>query len=213
MNPDFWKGRWERGEIGWHQTEVEPGLITHFGDLKPTRVLVPLCGKSLDLAWLASQGHEVLGVELSELAVRSFFSEQGLSPTVSARGKLTAYTAGSVTILQGDFFDLSPGDLAGPIGALYDRAALIALPQPMRARYAAHLSTLVRRNAASGFTHLQLVLERTPHDEEGPPHSVPETEIRALYGALYQITCLGRELLNEDGERRIEECTYRMTLS
>ena len=211
MKPEFWKDRWARGETGWHQDEVEPGLVAHLGGLAPTRVLVPLCGKSLDLAWLSSQGHEVIGIELSEIAVRSFFAEHAMPVTESRRGAFTAFSSGTVTILLGDFFDLRPEDLGGTIGALYDRAALIALPEEMRARYARKITELVSVVARPGFVHLQLALERTPHDENGPPHSVREVEVRRLYSGSCDIEFLGRELVGESNGVRVDECTYRLT--
>jgi thiopurine S-methyltransferase len=87
MEPDFWFERWQRGEIGWHGAEFNRHLLDYWpllGLPAGTRTFVPLCGKSLDLLWLAGRGERVLGVELSQLAVESFFAEQGLQPTVTA---------------------------------------------------------------------------------------------------------------------------------
>src|SRR4051812_5121285 len=118
MDKSFWNDRWQRGEIGFHQSEVEPALIDHFKGLAPTRVFVPLCGKSLDLAWLASQAHEVVGVELSALACDAFYAEHRLTPQCSKEGIFTVYRGGGVTIYNGDFFEFTPAML-GPIGGLY----------------------------------------------------------------------------------------------
>ncbi len=217
MDKQFWLGRWERGETGWHQTEVEPGLVAHFPKLSPIRVLVPLCGKSLDLLWLASQGHEVIGVELSELGVRAFFSENRLVPTESQRNGFKVFQAeakpGRITIYQGDFFSLTP-ELLGPIGAVYDRAALIALPPEMRQSYTKHLQSLIAQCGGPGFRQLQIVLERTPADLNGPPFSVGEPEISKLYPE-FKCRLLSRETLSmetqpgEDGVRT-DECIYEI---
>ena len=171
MKPEFWKDRWARGETGWHQDEVEPGLVAHLGGLAPTRVLVPLCGKSLDLAWLSSQGHEVIGIELSEIAVRAFFAEHALPVSESRRGAFTAFSSGTVTILLGDFFDLRPEDLGGTIGALYDRAALIALPAEMRARYARKITELVSCVARPGLDRKSTRLNSSHVSESRMPSS------------------------------------------
>jgi len=211
MEPDFWLGRWARGETGWHQSEVEPGLIAHFSDLPPTRILVPLCGKSLDLVWLASKGHEVLGVELSELAVRSFFADNALQVQESILGRFKVFQSGQIKLFQGDFFDLQ-AELLAPIGAVYDRAALIALPPELRQKYAARLQALLQARATKSFTQLQIVLERTPHDEKGPPFSVRSSEIEALYGQMMVIEALSRETLEEKPEGKVEECIYRFRL-
>jgi thiopurine S-methyltransferase len=130
MEEEFWLERWDRGQIGFHQREVNPDLRRSWPDLglaPGDPVFVPLCGKSRDMGWLRSQGHPVLGVELSPRAVSDFFSESGLEPEWRRHRKLRVAEAGGVRIHQGDFFDLTAEDLAG-VGAVYDRAALIALP-------------------------------------------------------------------------------------
>lgn len=210
MEKDFWLGRWTRGETGWHQDEVESSLITHFSGLLPTRVFVPLCGKSLDLKWLASKGHEVIGVELSEKGCRAFFEENQLEYKESRGGGFLVFVAGAITIYCGDFFDLSPSHL-GKIGAIYDRAALIALPPELRPRYARHLVELVRETALPGLRFLQVVLRRTPHDEKGPPFSILDTEIRQLYGHAFKIEQLSCEAvdMNNGSTSVTEEYVYR----
>mgnify|MGYP006186955445 CR=1 FL=1 len=137
MHEDFWQERWARNEIGFHLREVNPYLQRHWPDLglaAGAQVLVPLCGKSLDMAWLAGQGYRVLGVELAESAVIAFFAEQELTPEVDQYGAFRRYRAGAVELLCGDFFALQAADVAACAG-LYDRAALIALPQEMRSSY------------------------------------------------------------------------------
>lgn len=210
MEKDFWLGRWERGETGWHQSEVEPGLVTHFPKTGPRRVLVPLCGKSLDLTWLASQGHEVVGVELSEMACRAYFNENNLAPTEAQEGPFHVFRAGGITLLQGDFFALSP-EILGPIDAIYDRAALIALPPELRKNYSILIQKLVRTCARPNFVHLQIVLERSPQDDKGPPFSIPEQELERLYGGFYRRETLSRETLEGDTASKVEECIYSLT--
>jgi thiopurine S-methyltransferase len=198
MEPNFWLGRWERGETGWHQNEVEAGLIQGFAGLAPTRVLVPLCGKSLDLAWIAAQGHEVLGVELSAMACDAFFAENKIPFKKSVQGPFTCYEAPKFKILNGNFFDLSAAEL-GKIGAIYDRAALIALPIELREKYAAHMTQIIKNcGTESGFRFLQIILQRTPHDEKGPPFSISPAELERLYGSHFQLRAISSERLPDD---------------
>jgi thiopurine S-methyltransferase len=127
MQADFWLKKWASGQIGFHLPDVNPYLQRYWPALQipaQARVLVPLCGKSLDLRWLAHQGHRVLGVELSETAIRDFFVEQQLEPEVSERGAFNVYRAASIEVWCGDFFALTAEDVADCV-ALYDRAALI----------------------------------------------------------------------------------------
>ena len=180
MNPDFWTTRWRDGRIGFHEGAPNTLLTAHVSSLGDARrVLVPLCGKTEDLAFLAAQGHSVVGVELVEDAVRAFFSEHALTPTVTRRGDVTEFSHGAVTVLSGDVFATTPA-LVGPVDALYDRAALIALPEAVRARYVAHLRPLL----APGAEGLVVALEYPPEAMSGPPFSVPDAEVRRHFEGL-----------------------------
>ena len=172
-----WLARWRDGRIGFHEGRPNELLERHIGRLAGRRrVLVPLCGKAEDLAFLAAHGHEVIGIELVEQAVREFFADHALTPSVAPRGPLVAYTAPPVTLLGGDFFATTP-DLLGPIDALYDRAALVALPHALRPSYIRHLRTLLPA-AAPG---LVITYEYDQQRVNGPPFAVLEAELRALF--------------------------------
>src|SRR5689334_14113812 len=130
MNPDFWHQRWHDNQIGFHQAAPTPLLLKHWPSLgvpAGAKVFVPLAGKSLDMLWFASQGHRVLGVELSKLAVEQFFAEHGLQPDIETTRYGAHYRAGGIELINGDAFALDPAILAD-CGAVFDRAALIALP-------------------------------------------------------------------------------------
>jgi len=180
MEPAFWIGRWKEGRIAFHEGRTNVYLERYESHLAAARrVFVPLCGKTEDLAYLAGRGHEVVGVELVEDAVRAFFAEHGVTPTVTQRGAFTVYEEGSITLLTGNLFDATP-ELLGPIDALYDRAALIALPSDVRARYVERLRTLLPRDAPG----LVVTLEYPQDRMDGPPFSVLEAELRAHYHDL-----------------------------
>lgn len=176
MDPAFWKARWAEGRTAFHEGKANNYLVRHHDKLAASpRVLVPLCGKSEDLAYLAAFGHDVIGVELVEDAVDSFFKEHGLKPSVRETPQgLVEYSAFSITIYAGNIFATSR-ELLGPIDAIYDRAALVALPDDMRRPYVDHLRSLGPKRA------LVVTLEYDQTLMEGPPFSVEEAEVRALY--------------------------------
>jgi thiopurine S-methyltransferase len=177
MDAEFWQERWRAGQIGFHEGRPNSFLERYAARLgSGRRVLVPLCGKSVDLAYLAGLGHDVVGVELVEDAVAAFFAEHGLTPTVARDEAFVRYQAGGITILAGDVFATSAGVL-GPIDALYDRAALVALPADLRARYALHLRGLL----TAGTPGLLVTLEYPQEAMAGPPFSVGEDEVRGLF--------------------------------
>jgi len=200
MEADFWHSRWQEGRIGFHQADVNSFLKQHWPTLpKQSTVFVPLCGKSLDMLWLASQGHRVIGVELSEIAAQEFFAEQSVQPNVKQCGNFVSYSANNVTILCGDFFDLSTADLDG-VAAVFDRAALIALPKKMRQRYAEHL----RKLSPDGC---QLLLVGMEYDEaalSGPPFNVPWAEISTLFDHQGELKILSEQKSDARGTPCIE---------
>ena len=190
MDADFWQQRWREGRIGFHQDRPTPLLEQYWGALgvpAGSRVLVPLCGKSLDLAWLAARGHRVLGVELSPLAVRQFFAEHDLTPEVHASANGTHYVAGAIEIIQGDAFALDPMLLAG-CDAVYDRAALIALPADLRRTYR---DTIYARLPA-GCRGLVVTLEYPAAEKQGPPFPVDSDEMQALFSRDWALELLER---------------------
>lgn len=176
MEPQFWRDRWAEQKIGFHEGQPNTFLAQHVERLGGTRVLVPLCGKSEDLAFLAGQGRAVVGIELVEDAVAAFFAEHGVTPEIERRGSLAIYTAGAIQIIAGDLFAVTRADV-GAIDALYDRAALIALPAELRPRYVAHLRAL----AGAAVPVLLVTIEYPQELVPGPPFSVDEAEVRSHY--------------------------------
>ncbi len=187
MEPTFWHNRWQTNQTGWHERDINPLLVTHFPSLHMPpggRVFVPLCGKSLDLGWLLSQGYAVAGAELSQLAVTQLFAELGIEARISEVGTHKLFHGEKVHIFVGNLFDLSP-DILGPVDAVYDRAALVALPEPMRKLYTAHLKTLtaLAPQLVIGYEYDQAIVP-------GPPFSVTPDELHRHYGDSYALTLL-----------------------
>jgi len=214
MQHEFWLERWQEGLIGFHQDRINDYLTRHFGRTDAQQggaVLVTLCGKSLDMVWLHEQGFRVIGVELSPLAVESFFSENKLQPTITSTGKFQSYNASDITLLCGDFFDLTSADI-GDIEAVYDRASLIALPPEMRPSYAEHLTRLLPRD-----TKVLLITMEYPQEQmQGPPFAVKESEVHELYDNHFDIEHLeSMDILAENPrfrERGLSELTERTFL-
>ena len=190
MNPDFWHQRWNEDRIGFHQSAPTPLLVKHWPTLgveAGAKVFVPLSGKSLDMAWLAAQGYQVLGVELSQLAVEQFFDEHGLIPEIEDSRYGRHYQAGGIELICGDAFALDEAVLAD-CTAVVDRAALIALPPELRQRYAGELYTRL----PTGCAGLLVTLEYPQHEKDGPPFAVQADEVHTLFGAAWTITQLER---------------------
>jgi thiopurine S-methyltransferase len=180
MNED-WLHRWEEGRIGWHEPAGNAALKTHWPKLGAgSRVLVPLCGKSLDLLWLAERGLDVTGIEMSTVAIETFFAEQRLEYE-KVSGALDCYCAREreIRLYRGDFFEFS----GEPFDAVYDRGALVAIPRDVRPHYAAHLDTLLRAHA---FRFL-VTLEYDQVRVAGPPFALMPDEVRRYWPQLRRV--------------------------
>ena len=176
---DEWLVRWQSGQTGWHEGGGNRALHKFWPGLTAgSRVLVPLCGKSPDLLWLSQQGCDVTGVELSEVAVRAFFNKADIRFETRAVGGLLWFRSveHQLTIVCGDYFDFSDE----PFDALYDRAALVALPPSLRPDYVKHTKTLLKANA----TQLLITLEYDQHKVDGPPFSVLTHEVKTYWPGL-----------------------------
>jgi len=187
MDPAFWHSRWQAGQIGFHEGRVNRMLEAHIGALdlvEGARLFLPLCGKAVDIHWLLSEGYCVAGIELSEIAVRKLFDEMGVNPEISQVGPLKLYAARDMDIFVGDIFALT-ADILGPVDAVYDRAALVALPEGIRGQYAAHVAGIT-----GTAPQLLVTFEYDQTAMNGPPFSLSEAEVRTHYGAVYEVSVL-----------------------
>ena len=185
MDLDFWHERWQANLIGFHQDEINTHLQRYWPRLQlaaDSRILVPLCGKSLDMLWLLEQGHPVVGVEVSQIAVESFFEENRLSPEIHEEHYGQRYVVERLELLCADFFSLAQADI-GSVDAFYDRAALIALTAGQRPRYAAQLTQLL----GHGTGGLLVTLEYHQSEMDGPPFSVSGEEARQLFNSAFTL--------------------------
>lgn len=208
----LWLQCWRDRQIDFHQQTVNQFLTRFWPRLDPdisSRVFVPLCGKSLDMIWLAEQGHQVIGVELSPIAVGDFFRENGLRPNRRRVGQFTLWQHGRISILCGDYFELKPSDL-GEIDTVYDRAALTALPEDIRQQYVSHLRTIVPKTS-------QIFLLTTEDAEENETLSESHeigAEIKALYSKNFRIDLAHIEsvfeLVPDKPERPAERAEYKL---
>ena len=214
MQPDFWHQRWSDNQIGFHQSTPTPLLLKHWptlGIAPGAQVFVPLAGKSLDMAWLASQGHRVLGVELSQLAVEQFFAEHRLRPDIHETKYGRHYVANGIELICGDAFALD-ADALRECTAVFDRAALIALPPDLRLRYARALYPRLPADSRG----LLVTLEYPQHERAGPPFSVPEDEVEALFGRDWTIDLLERRPIPPEhpgyvgGVTRLDTAVYAL---
>ncbi|WP_428355704.1 thiopurine S-methyltransferase [Methyloprofundus sp.] len=215
MHANFWLERWEKNQIGFHEHDINGHLQKFWKTLQTplsNKIFVPLCGKSRDILWLLSLGHQVVGVEISPLAVEQFFSANKLQAKVTDCGIFQLWQADNLSIYLGDFFDLSSDHLTD-CTAIYDRAALVALPAEMRQQYVLHLNKITPDLKSS----LLVTLEYAQEEMSGPPFSVDEDEVHNLFADTHAIERLFAEdvLQNNDnfqqrGLSNLVEKVYRL---
>ena len=198
MDASFWLDRWQNNKTGWHEKQANPLLINNVDHLKLSkgdRIFLPLCGKSLDIAWLLDQGYQVVGVELSELAVKAVFESLEITPKISNIDDFIQYETDDLILFVGDFF-LATADLIGYIDATYDRAALVALPENMRTLYAEHLMLITKK-----APQLLITLEYDQNFTAGPPFSINTPMLIDYYHQYYEASLLEDVHCNVKGDR------------
>ncbi|HTL12036.1 MAG TPA: thiopurine S-methyltransferase [Bdellovibrionota bacterium] len=183
MKQEFWHQRWQSGEIRFHQSLPNPLMVKYFPKVEG-KIMVPLCGKSLDLLWLRDQGHEVVGVELVAAACDAFFEENHLPVKIEKQGAFTVYRGDRITLWCGDFF-ATPAEAWKDVTLVYDRASFIALPPDMRTRYGAYL---VSQNSVRQM--LLLTVEYPVGNIQGPPFSIPDAEVHTHFDSVYDVSLL-----------------------
>ena len=188
METKDWEQAWTEGQTGFHRQDVNPLLINYWPTLavgEDESVLVPLSGKTVDMVWLSQQHHHIVGSELVEQAVASFFAENALKPEMTSQGRHTWWQASNITVIQGDFFTIPAGTVEA--SAFYDRAALIAIPHEQQAAYVAAMMA-----TAPVLEHgLLITLDYDPILAGGPPYAVGPDAVEALYGQWFDVKLLG----------------------
>lgn len=185
MDKEYWLQKWQSEEIGFNQLQPNKLMQRYFSSMNlkvGCRVFVPLCGQSVDMIWLMEQGYQVVGVEFSEIACRTFFEENKIAVKLTKITNFVSYQSDAISIFCGDLFKLDR-KILGKIDAIYDRAALIALPKEVRKTYSKYLVELTPLAAV-------MFLITTVYDQnemQGPPFSVNEDEVIALYSARFEI--------------------------
>ncbi len=212
MSNQLWKAKWKRNDISFHQHAVNPLLQQYLSMLKLSagdRLLVPLCGKSLDMGWLSTCGFHVLGVEVSKIAIESYFDALQVKPEKRLHGSFTRWSYQNVEVWCGDVFDLTMADLSH-VKLFYDNASLTAFPADVRLKYVRHFSDILPQDC-----QILLITDETPDDQQFNSVKTIDSEVTALYSALYQIDLLhGKNCIKTDPElpelapRPMEEKVY-----
>lgn len=187
MQHEFWHQKWQKNEIGFHLNQPHPLLVKYMGclNISPnSRIFIPLCGKSLDIHWLLTQGYHVVGIDLSPIAIHDLISTLGLSFTEMQSGNLSHFHHPQIDLFVGDFFELTIEQL-GQIDAIYDRAALVALPEQMRSQYNQHLIHI-----GGHASQLLISFEYDQSIMAGPPFAISTQQLQDYYSSEYDIQLL-----------------------
>jgi thiopurine S-methyltransferase len=188
MELSYWQSRWQKGNTGWHMDTVYPPLPhlwNQIGMNSDTRVLVPLCGKSLDLLWLTDHCDTVTGVDISPKALQHVMQKHSESFIKDTSHGFTIYRSDSLVLWEGDFAKL-PSDQIPPQNLIYDKASIIALPPEKRQRHAEKMIELSSFNTQI----LIQIFEYDQNEMNGPPFSVEEQELKRLFGNQFKLKCL-----------------------
>tara|TARA_B100000674_G_scaffold339079_1_gene283467 strand:- start:112 stop:810 length:699 start_codon:yes stop_codon:yes gene_type:complete len=208
---EFWHNRWHTQQTGWHRAVYNDMLVKHWpsiGAATGSEVLVPLCGKSLDMLWLSEAGHQIIGLEMVEEAIQSFFRENNLQFSVTAEGPHAKYTSEQVTIFQGNVFDFESGMVCAD--AWYDRAAMIAVDPSMRQAYVEQ----IRQQTKIGAVGLLITFAYPQHQMAGPPFALHDEQVVELFADGFSVECLETISLDDDKDRglsNVKSSVFKIT--
>lgn len=203
MEPSFWHDKWHQQQIGFHQPNINSFLVKYWKKLAlpaDAKVFVPMCGKSLDMCFLAEQGHQVIGCELNELAVQQFFSDNQLQVSQKTTAEHQHYQTEQISLYQGDIFTL-PNRITQEVTAFYDRAALIAWPESMRVQYAEQLANLL----PTGSIGLLVTLDYPQDMLNGPPFAVSPIWVETYLSDDFEIQLIDCRDVLADNPRFIKQ--------
>ena len=126
-----------------------------------------------------------------ESAVQEFFNEQNIAYTITEHDKHPniKYYQGqlleqTITLWVADIFTLSSENI-GHVDAVYDRAALIAMPTELRTQYSQQVI-----NLSQNAPQLLLTLHYNQNERAGPPFSISQEQVQQYYGNDYQMNKL-----------------------
>ncbi len=209
MHPDEWRDRWKQNRIGFHEPTVNPYLCRYLPEFNLNQgdtIFLPLCGKAHDIAWLAQQGFQVVGIELSEIAIVSFFSEHDLTYQQSESKRFILRKSGNISLIQGDYFDLQRQDLSA-CKMVYDRASLIAIDAANRGRYCTHMLSIIPQTT----DQLLITLDYDQAQMKGPPYAVSTAEVGQHYNSDYSINRLEQNDVLDERPRWRDQGLTRLT--
>ena len=198
---NFWEERWHLGQTGWHNQVVNNNLHNHADALFQTEmptIFVPLCGKTLDMSWLAEQGAQIIGVDLVEQAIHEFFAEKNEIPECSTVHRIPRFQNDNITLFQANIFNINT-NVIGHVDAIFDRAALVALPLEKRQEYAEHCLSLLK----SGGTILLITYDSPVADTQGPPFPVRKGTVESLYASASKCELLAEVTMTPENDERL----------
>ena len=201
---EYWHNRWDKEQTGWHRAIYNDLLLKHWPSINAPsggEVLVPLCGKSLDMLWLAEQGYNVVGLEMVEQAVQAFFEENKLETVSNEIGKHIKYSSPPFTIFQGDLFDLEAGVVQAD--AWYDRAAMVALPNSLRENYVKQIC----QQTKSGASGLLITFAYPQEQMDGPPFALHDEDVLRFFADGFEVECLEKIDLEDEKDRGLSNVT------
>lgn len=201
---EYWHNRWDKEQTGWHRAIYNDLLLKHWPSINAPsggEVLVPLCGKSLDMLWLAEQGYNVVGLEMVEQAVQAFFEENKLETVSNEIGKHIKYSSPQFTIFQGDLFDLEAGVVQAD--AWYDRAAMVALPNSLREDYVKQIC----QQTKPGASGLLITFAYPQEQMDGPPFALHDEDVLRFFADGFEVECLEKIDLEDEKDRGLSNVT------
>lgn len=198
-NEDHWLDAWNRGLTPWSDPGINQYLRDNLAKLRLTTgctILVPMCGDSADMVWLAEQGHNVVGIDISHLAIESFFSQATIAYNKIGNVYTSKNTPLNITIINENIFNT---ELLSTFSfdAIYDKGALVTVPHKHKPKYILRMHKLAPRAK---------ILLITAYYRQAPGYGAPPflesvESVQSLYREHYSFSLLEHKIGNDNQEK------------
>ncbi|KAM9307702.1 putative thiopurine S-methyltransferase [Gastrophryne carolinensis] len=169
---DNWKRNWEIGKIVFHEKEKHPLLVEFLDEMingrQKLNIFFPLCGKNVDMKWLAEKGHTIVGVDISEIGLKQFFEEQSVPFVEEAvpdipGAKVFKSTSENISLYCCSIYQISDS-VIGKFDGIWDRGSLVAINLIERQRYVDIMLSLLNQDCR----YLLITVDFNPALIQGP---------------------------------------------
>lgn len=213
---ETWEKDWTTDNPEFHFKEVNSMLIKQHNEFTAgrnnLRILVPLCGKSLDMVWLADQGHTVVGVELIRKGIEAFLRdnklthrEEPITLGPEIQGTIFKVNEKDISLFECSIFDFSFEVAGRQFDCIWDRGSMTAINMMKEERLTQYRDIMLACLKPDGRYFLEFFAPESP---EGMPSTfkfISKKSVTKLFGEKCTIRFVGKDKMPDDSGPSTDE--------